>query len=293
VPKSVYRIGGCGRVRVEVVRPGELAAPELARWGDMQAGEEALTSPFLSPEFAAAVGCARSNTRVAVLSDATGVVGVFPFEVRRLRFVAALAKGLSDVQGLIVPREADVGVHQVVRACGLRSFAYDHLLAAQERWLASGISRDDHEQSPAVDLSGGFDAYAGRQRAAPRSLFQSTGRKRRKLEREQGPVRLLFDQRDHGVLDQVLRWKSDQYRRTGRVDRFADHANRLVVHDLVDNRCASFAAPLTVLLAGDKVVAGHSVCGQRRLSRGGSRSMTRRTRRTRRDSCCASSSFGR
>jgi CelD/BcsL family acetyltransferase involved in cellulose biosynthesis len=67
----------------------------------------------------------------------------------------------------------------------------------------------------------------------------------------------VFDKRDHGVLDQVLRWKSDQYRRIGRVDRFADHANRLVVHDLVDNRCASFAAPLTVLLAGDKVVAGH------------------------------------
>jgi CelD/BcsL family acetyltransferase involved in cellulose biosynthesis len=244
-------------LRVDVVSPGELAAPEVARWTEIQAGDEALASPFLSPDFATAVGRARSSTRVAVLSDSTGVVGFLPFEVMRLGFGAALAKGLSDVQGLIVPREADVDLHQVVRACGLRTFDFDHLLAGQERWLTSGFSRYVHERSPAIDLSGGFDAYAGRQRDASRSLFQSTGRKRRKLEREHGPVRLVFDQRDQGVLDQVLRWKSDQYRRTGRVDRFADHANRALVHDLVENRRASFGAPLTVLLAGDKVVAGH------------------------------------
>jgi CelD/BcsL family acetyltransferase involved in cellulose biosynthesis len=240
-----------------VVKLGELAEPEFARWREVQAGDEALASPFLSPEFATAVSRARHATRVAVLADEGGVVGFLPFEERRLGFGAALAKGLSDVQGMVAPREADVDLRQVVRACGLRSFDFDHLLAAQDRWLAGAASGCVRERSPALDLGGGFDAYASRQRGASRSLFQSTGRKRRKLEREHGPVRLVFDQPDHAVLDQVLRWKSDQYRRTGRADRFADPATRALVHDLLDTRHETFGAPLTVLMAGDTVVAGH------------------------------------
>jgi len=243
-------------LKVDVVRPGELGPQELARWAAIQAADEALASPFLSPQFATAVGRARASTRVAVLSDGEGVVGFLPFEVRRLGFGAALAKGLSDVQGLIVSQEADIDLQRLVRECGLRSFDFDHLLASHERWL-SGTSRFVHERSPALDLSGGYDAYVRQQRDGSRSLFQSTGRKRRKLERDHGPVRLVFDDADPGLLDQVLRWKSDQYRRTGRVDRFANPTTRALVHDLLKVREGSFGAPLTALLAGDKVVAGH------------------------------------
>lgn len=248
---------GCSAVRVDVVRPGELAAPELARWAETQAGDPTLASPFLSPEFATAVGRASDRARVAVLADATGVVGFLPFEDRRLGFGAALATGLSDIQGVVAPPGADIDLREVVRACGLRSFAFDHLLGGQERWLGAEPAALTHERSPALDLSAGFDAYESRQRDASRSLFSSTGRKRRKLEREHGPVRLEFDRPDHAVLDLVLRWKSDQYRRTGRVDRFAHPATRALVHDLVGGGHASFGAPLTVLLAGDTVVAGH------------------------------------
>ena len=240
-----------------MLTPGELGAAELDRWTEIQAADAELASPFLRPEFAAAVGRVRPATRVAVLADAAGVVGFLPFERRPLRSATALAMGLSDVQGLVAPRDAEIALHEVVRACGLRSFAFDHLLAGQERWLAGAVSRCVPERSPAVDVSGGFDAYVSRQRVESRSLIPSTARKRRKLEREQGPVRLVFDQRDGAALEQVLRWKSDQYRRTGRADRFAHHANRALVHELTERRHAAFGAPLSVLLAGDRIVAAH------------------------------------
>lgn len=244
-------------MRVDVVKPHELSGADLARWAAMQAGDPRLASPFLSPEFATAVGRARDSARVAVLSDGALVTGFLPFEERRLGFGTALAAGLSDVQGVIAPADAEIDLPRVLRACGLRSWSFDHLLGWQERWLSGRCSSYVHEASPALDLREGFDAYMREKRAGSRSLFQSTARKGRKLEREHGPVRLVFDERDPTVLRRVLRWKSEQYRRTGRSDRFSDPATRALVHDLVEQRTSCFGAPLTVLVAGDTVVAAH------------------------------------
>lgn len=146
---------------------------------------------------------------------------------------------------------------QVMRGCDLDLYTFDHLLAGQRDWLKDLPSRFSSESSPALDLSDGFGEYARQQRITSKSLFQSITRKRRKLEREHGPMRLTFHEPDHQLLDDVLKWKSDQYRRTGRRDRFADVGTRALVHHLLDLQTGTFGAPLTVLYAGDAVVAAH------------------------------------
>jgi CelD/BcsL family acetyltransferase involved in cellulose biosynthesis len=244
-------------VKVDVVRPSELGENELSLWRQVQESHPNLTSPFLSPYFALAVERARSSTRVAVLSDSAGIIGFFPYEQRRFRTGAALAKGLSDVQALVVPPTTDLDLRSVLRACRIRIWEFDHLLGHQAELLNSAASRFVQERSPTIDLRDGFDAYEQRQRISSSSLFQSTGRKRRKLERERGPVRLVLDDAERSHLPQVLHWKSAQYRRTGRQDRFANPDTLSLVHDLLDVRQPTFSAPLTVLLAGDTVVAGH------------------------------------
>jgi CelD/BcsL family acetyltransferase involved in cellulose biosynthesis len=248
---------GTGHVRVDVVRPSDLEPEDLALWAEVLAGEPGLDSPFLSHQFVAAVAAVRPRVRVGVLSDSNGKLGFFPFERGARGQGIALAKGLTDVQGIIAPRALDLDLGGMLRACGLRLFVFDHLLATQERWLRGLPSRAVAERSPAVDLRGGFDAFVREKRASSKSLFQSTARKRRNLERGHGPVRLAFDEPHHGLLDQVLTWKSNQYRRTGRRDRFADPSTRALVHHLLDVRDDTFAAPLTVLYAGDTLVAAH------------------------------------
>jgi CelD/BcsL family acetyltransferase involved in cellulose biosynthesis len=192
-----------------------------------------------------------------VISESSGITGFLPYEQRRFGTGVAVGKGLSDVQAVVTPPTADLDLRAVLRACRIRVFEFDHLLGHQIALLDRRASRFTHERSPVIDLSGGFEAYQRRQRAVSTSLFQSTGRKKRKLEREHGPVRMVFADPDGSHLQQVLSWKSAQYRRTGRQDRFADPAIRALVNELFRADDPTFSAPLTVLLAGDAVVAGH------------------------------------
>jgi len=244
-------------VQVDVLGPGELSAGQVARWLELQANSPELSSPFLAPQFAVAVARARPSTRVAVLSDANGVAGFFPYERRRRSTASALATGLSDVQAVVVAPSAELNLRTVLRACGISVWGFDHLLGHQAGLIGTAWARAVPEQSPAIDLRDGFERYEQRQRRLSSSLFQSTARKRRKLERDHGPVRLLLHSPQSSHLEQVLRWKSSQYRRTGRRDRFADPATVNLVHELFECQETTFSAPLTVLMAGDRLVAGH------------------------------------
>jgi CelD/BcsL family acetyltransferase involved in cellulose biosynthesis len=245
-------------MRVDVVRPRDLGPAELTRWDLVQQGHESLASPFLCSAFALAVADVRPQTRVAVVSDDAGrTAGFWPFERGRAGRAAGLATGLADVQGIVVPASDGLTLAPLLRQCGLSLFTFDHLLAEQDHWLGGLRSRYRVEVSPTLSMPDGFEAYLAGQQAVSRSLVQSTARKRRKLERECGPVRFELHRRDHALLETVLGWKSDQYRRTGRRDRFADPANRSLVHALLDLEADGFSACLSVLTAGDSVVAAH------------------------------------
>ncbi|MGY1779757.1 GNAT family N-acetyltransferase [Geodermatophilus sp. SYSU D01036] len=244
-------------MHVDVVRPEELGPAELAGWERIQADDRTLDSPFLSPGFTRAVARARPATRVAVVSGDGGATGFLPFERGRRGTGLAVGLGLSDVQGVVAPLSCDLDLGLVLGASGTGLFRFDHWLAAQRRWFGSLPSRLVPESSPALDLGAGFDRYLAQQQASSKSLLQSTARKRRKLEREHGPVRFVLHEPDHGMLDRVLDWKSSQYRRTGRRDRFADEGNRALVHSLLDVDEATFGGLLSVLYAGDSVVAAH------------------------------------
>lgn len=243
-------------MKIEIVAPDELGAGELAEWTRIQGSRSELASPFLSPQFAAACARVRPRTRVAVFTDDEGVTGFFPFESGRAGFGRALGLGFSDVQGLVAPATAAVDARALLRACGLRSLEFDHLIAAQAPLLAGAPQRWVEDRSPVIDLSDGWTAYEAALKKSG-SLVATTARRRRALERDQGPVSLVLSEPNHSVLDQLLEWKSRQYRRTGRPDVFAEPGMRRLVHDLLDQQEDEFAAPLAVLRAGDDVVAAH------------------------------------
>jgi CelD/BcsL family acetyltransferase involved in cellulose biosynthesis len=241
-------------MRISVVRPSDLGPAEIAAWHSLQAKTDSLANPFLSPEFTVAVGRVRSCARVAVLADGPKIVGFFPFERRKLGLGMPIAAGLTDCQGLIHGPGVEWDSRSLLRACKVSAWQFDHLVAGQqpfERYQATLAP------SPVIDLWDGFKAYDAALRSSKHRFSRELARKARKLGREVGEVRFVADSRDVGDLHTLMAWKSEQYRRTGRLDRFSQPWIVALLEALLDTRNDRFSSLLSMMYAGDVPVAAH------------------------------------
>jgi CelD/BcsL family acetyltransferase involved in cellulose biosynthesis len=220
----------------------------------MQRTTSSLGNPFLSPEFAIAVGQFRPDARVAVLGDGPSIVGFFPFERRSLGSGVPIAAGLTDCQGLIHTPGLEWDPRQLLRACQLSAWRFDHLAAGQGPFE---MYRADTMQSPVIDLTGGFDSYYRKVAVKSPQLRRNVERKARKLAREVGELRFVPDSSDISVLRTLMALKSDQYRRTAQVDVFARPWVTGLIETLFASKGSHFSGLLSVQYAGDIPVAAH------------------------------------
>lgn len=237
-------------MRVDVVRPQELGEDEVRCWRAIQQTAPELANPFLAPEFARAVGLVNAAARVAVISDGTGIAAFFPYERHAFGIGRPIGAGLTDCQGLVAPANLRFDVRGLLRACRLKVWEFDHLLAAQQPFAPYHA---ETRVEPVMDLTEGFEAYAeGARRRSPKTI-KTVCYKERKLGRDAGEVTYTFDERDPAELRRLMTWKSSQYRRTGRTDRFA--APWIVA--LVEHLHATGVGVLGVLCAGGRPVSAH------------------------------------
>jgi len=236
--------------KTSVTRPHELGERELNRWRKLQLADERLANPFLAPEFTLAVGRGRPQTRVGVLEDGRGVAGFFPYEHGMLGIGRAVGVGVADCQGLIHAPDLHWDARELTAACGLSVWEFDHLLAYQAPFADYHVVS---ELSPVIDVTEGFERYTAERPSLERQLRRS----RRLLEREVGQLAFDFDVRDMESLRTLIRWKSAQYRRTGRFDRFAKRSILQLVEDLMETRAEGCTGILSMLYAGGRPVAAH------------------------------------
>jgi CelD/BcsL family acetyltransferase involved in cellulose biosynthesis len=218
----------------------------------MQRATPSLANPFLTPEFAVAVGRFRPGARVAVLTEGQSITGFFPFERRRLGAGAPVCGWLTPCQGLIHVPGAEWDPRQLLRGCGLSAWRFDNLIAGQvpfQPYHAVTVA------APMIDLSDGFDAYYAKLRVKSPRFCKELARRTRKLGREAGDLRIVTDSRDSGVLRTLMGWKSDQYRRTSHVDRFEQPWLVGLLDALLATRSADVSGLLSVLYAGDQPIA--------------------------------------
>ncbi|MCZ9338493.1 GNAT family N-acetyltransferase, partial [Streptomyces sp. TRM76130] len=88
-------------------------------------------------------------------------------------------------------------------------------------------------------------------------FLRTTLAKERRLGRQVGDVRFVFDERDPAALRTLMAWKSAQYRRTGRRDRFAQRWITGLVGRLAGTRAPECTGTLSVLYADGQPVAAH------------------------------------
>jgi CelD/BcsL family acetyltransferase involved in cellulose biosynthesis len=241
-------------VQISITRPSELGAAEIARWHWLQRETGTLGNPYLSPEFAIAVDHFRPDARLAVLADGPAIAGFFPFQRRRFGVGVPIAAGLTDCQGLIHAPGVEWNPPELLRACKLTEWQFDHLVTGQvpfQRYVSAVVP------SPVIDLTDGFVAYREKLRVKSPRFGSDVARKARRLAREAGALGFVADSDDVTVLRTLMKWKSDQYHRNGWVDVFARPWIADLINYLFSVRSDGFGGLLSVLYAGQTPVAAH------------------------------------
>jgi CelD/BcsL family acetyltransferase involved in cellulose biosynthesis len=236
-------------------RPDQLSASLRTAWHRTMDDSPDYQNPFLAPEFAAGVARFRPGAHVAVLRDGGEPVGFLPYERGPWGVGRAIGLGLSDCQALVHRPGVTWDMQALLRACRLSVLEFDHLVDDQKpfaRYVTGTFA------SPVLDLKdGGHGSYAEWLRASYPGQAKTMLKKERRLTRNVGEMRFVYDERDPAVLRQLMRWKSAQYRRTGRMDRFAKPWIVGLVDHLFDVREEHFRGVLSVVYAGDRPVAAH------------------------------------
>jgi CelD/BcsL family acetyltransferase involved in cellulose biosynthesis len=242
-------------MRTVVIPAKELSSDLVAAWSDLQRADPNVDSPFFRPEFTQAVAAVRDDVEVAVLEDGGAVVGFFPFQRGKDKIGRPVGGRLSDFQGVVARRDYAIDPPQLLHGCGLRAWYFDHLIAAQGafapfHWTGAG--------SPYIDISRGYDAYVAERRAAGGADVMQAINKKKRSERQLGPVRVVLETTDRGVLEKLIAWKSQQYERTQVTSVFAFPWVVALIERLLETPpTADFGGMLSALYLGDTLVAAH------------------------------------
>ncbi|MGW6944733.1 GNAT family N-acetyltransferase [Streptomyces xanthophaeus] len=240
--------------RIEVIHPDDMSPTDVELWGEVRAGTAPVANPFMSSEFCRAVGRVRRGARVAVVRQDGESAGFFPFERGRWGRGRAIGLGVSDCQGAVLRSGLQVDPRELLRASALDVWEFNHLESGQDLFLPFVTGRF---ASPVIDLSAGYAQYETVLRTRSRKFLKSTLAQDRRLGRHVGPLKFVFDERNPEALRTLMAWKSAQYRRTGRRDRFAQTWITNLVRILADTAAPACSGVLSVLYAGDRPVAAH------------------------------------
>lgn len=230
-----------------------LTPGQLALWDEVQRDNPALASPFFRPEFAKSCAAVGRPVEVALVEQRGKAVGFLPFERRALNIGAPVGGRLSDFQAVIAPADVSVYLPRAASDCGLSALVFDHWLATQP--TPGGVVWEEDE-SPYIDVSRGFDEYAACFTGNRRHLRDPL-RKRDRLEREVGPLRFAPHVPHEGVLQTLFQWKWEQYRKTQLPSICEYEWVRALLATLLHFRDERFTPCLSVLRAGERIVAIH------------------------------------
>ena len=251
-------------VEATVVRPEDIGPAEQARWRSF-AEQPSLGNPFLSWSFAQAIGQVRDDARVAVFHEDGRTCGYLAFQVDGDGDGRPIGATICDAQAVLAPAAWSFDARRLIEAAGMRRWSFDHLTVAQPAFHPYLFRR---HRSPVVELGAGYDAFLQEVHGHSKDLLAQVGRRRRKLEREVGPVVCEWQssQADDD-LRSLHEWKSDQYRRDGTWDRFAEPWIAGAVEQLARSRDPACTGLLTSVRAGEHLVAVHfGLLGTDRLS---------------------------
>lgn len=241
-------------VSYRVISASELDAGLIENWHTIQSRNPVFASPYFRPEFTQLVGNVRNDVRIAIIENNGRIAGFFPFQRSRLGAGTPVAGPLSDYHGVIAPPDAAWNIHPLMQAAKLSTWNFNHLVDATGRFEPHVVSRTS---SPQIDLSAGYEQYAQARREAGSDYIKKTEGLARKLGRDVGEVQFSLHEAGDAPINQLIQWKSAQYRSSKLPDAFSVRWTGDLLRRISRTQAASFAGVCSVLRVNEKIIAVH------------------------------------
>jgi CelD/BcsL family acetyltransferase involved in cellulose biosynthesis len=224
------------------------------RWQKFQQLSAIASNPFFSLTYAKAVARSAPAARVAVVEEGGEIEAFIPYELSDHRVGTTIGGMYTCVDGL-VSSNAPINLRSAVKDANLRGWRFLYSPVEQTA-LAPYRNHLDYQGTSVstIELPSGFAGYLGGMTKSARKAHGRVVRSRPELEKAAGPVSFEWNSSKPADLDCLLRWKAAQYGNVA--DWLVLPGKSHFVHELAESDAEDCAGVLSVLRAGDRMVAG-------------------------------------
>ena len=232
----------------------DLSDREIEAWHDILQANIHLRSPYFSPAFSQAVGSIRQDTEIAIWRSGDEIKAFFPFHRRPGNIGKPISGPLSDYHAIIANKEFEFSPKSLLADCHLNALDFSNWL---ECTLPENACIRSTEPARYLDLTQGFEYFVQERANSGVRELKKTFKKKRKIIREVGALRLVHDQDSEVLWSALFDWKKQQYQRTNVIDMFDIPWVAKVLEAIRRCDTPTFKGALSGLYAGDTLIAVH------------------------------------
>jgi len=243
-------------LKVDKVFAKDLRARYQSDWQRMRRSDARFESPYFSLEFVEAVGGARSDVIILVVKRGDDVVGFLPLQVSSSGHSVPIGGLYNDSHGLLCDSlRDDFSYIDLLKKAGLKSYRFHSMAVVTQE---TEKFRYGTVRSFLADLDRhpyGYHRFLEETRG---TVFKQR-RKTKKMVKDLGPLRLVFDSHDLDERQRIIEMKRSQYQRTNIFDILSvPWVHELFARLAGDNADRTGCRLITsALYAGTTLVAGH------------------------------------
>jgi len=239
---------------ISVISGKDLTENNIRCWYEIQDSDSRLMSPYFCPEFTQAVASVRNDVYISIISVNGAIVGFFPFQRRRFGFGIPVGGMLSDIHGLIVEKNFEIDVKQLLKLSGLVSYDFHHIPQWQKYFRNYMRATENFHY---INLTSGYENYKNILVERKSKFLKDAAYKLRKLKRDFDKVEFHHLVRDKSILELLLNWKSQQYKQSQLVDVFSFLWTKNLLQKIHEYQSDRFSGILSVLMVDGNPIAIH------------------------------------
>ena len=235
---------------LERVRPSAVTGEIRQQWLALMESMP-FQSPYYHPEFMDAVALVRDDVEVALLKNIHGkTVGILPFQ-RAGSNLAPIGGRMNDFHGIIGSEKLRFDLRKLLSDLEFDRFGFHALQTGSDEF-----SRFCFEplNSYYVDLSAGSENYF-EWLVKHSQTIKRLPQKVRALSRRVGPVSFEFESDNSVCLERLIELKRRKFQHTNTFDILSVDWTANLLREIFGVRKQDFRGALSVLWAGDELVA--------------------------------------